>query len=101
MEPDTYEVYAVRYAHHPRRASENFLGGDPHDGPMPIDFFVWAIVSENAGEKRTFVVDTGFNAEMARKRKRELLRTTAVRIHHPDLGGSTARKPQAGNKCDL
>ncbi|MBZ5673875.1 MAG: N-acyl homoserine lactonase family protein [Acidobacteriia bacterium] len=71
--PDTYEVYAIRYAHHPRRASENFLGGDPHDGPMPIDFFVWAIVGEN----RTFVVDTGFNAEMARKRKRELFRTPA------------------------
>ena len=71
--PDTYEIYAIRYAHHPRRASENFLGGDPHDGPMPIDFFVWAIIGEN----RTFVVDTGFNAEMARKRKRELLRTPA------------------------
>jgi len=69
--PDTYEIYAIRYAHHARRASENFLGGDPHDGPMPIDYFVWAIV----GEHRTFVVDTGFNAEMARKRKRELLRT--------------------------
>src|SRR5476649_1706828 len=27
----SYEVYAVRYASHARRASENFLGGDPHD----------------------------------------------------------------------
>ena len=66
--PDTYEIYAIKYAHHARRASENFLGGDPHDGPMPIDFFVWAIVGENAGEKQTFVVDTGFNPAMARKR---------------------------------
>ncbi len=73
MAADTYEIYAIRYAHHARRASENFLGGDPHDGPMPIDYFVWAIVGEN----RTFVVDTGFNAEMARKRKRELLRMPA------------------------
>jgi glyoxylase-like metal-dependent hydrolase (beta-lactamase superfamily II) len=71
--PDSYEIYAIRYAHHPRRASENFLGGDPHDGPMPMDYFVWALV----GEKQTFVVDTGFNAEMARKRQRELLRTPA------------------------
>jgi glyoxylase-like metal-dependent hydrolase (beta-lactamase superfamily II) len=69
LEP--YEVYAVRYAHHDRKASENFLGGDPHDGPMPIDYFVWAIVGRNA----TFVLDTGFGAEMAQKRQRQLLRS--------------------------
>lgn len=68
---DSYEIYAIRYAHHDRRASENFLGGDPHDGPMPLDYFVWAIV----GETRSFVVDTGFDAEMARKRRRDLLRS--------------------------
>ena len=50
MTTDSYEVYAVRYAHHDRRASENFLGGDPHDGPMPLDYFVWAII----GVTRTF-----------------------------------------------
>jgi glyoxylase-like metal-dependent hydrolase (beta-lactamase superfamily II) len=71
--PDTYEIYAIKYAHHPRKASENFLGGDPHDGPMPIDFYVWAIV----GERRTFVVDTGFDRAMAVKRQRELHRTPA------------------------
>src|ERR1051326_4609294 len=64
-----YELYAIRYAHHERRASENFLGGDPHDGPMPMDYFVWAI----AGEKQTFVVDTGFDARMAAKRGRKIL----------------------------
>jgi hypothetical protein len=36
LSSDIYEVYAVRYAHHDRRASENFLGGDPHDGPMVL-----------------------------------------------------------------
>jgi glyoxylase-like metal-dependent hydrolase (beta-lactamase superfamily II) len=71
--PDTYEVYAVKYASHDRKRSENFLGGDIHDGPMPIDFFVWAVV----GEKHTFVVDTGFDHSMARKRQRRLLRTPA------------------------
>jgi glyoxylase-like metal-dependent hydrolase (beta-lactamase superfamily II) len=74
MTADAYEVYAVRYAHHDRRASENFLGGDPHadshDGPMPLDYFVWAIVGEN----RTLVFDTGFDEAMARKRGREFLR---------------------------
>jgi len=70
MSSDTYRVYAVRYAHHHRRSSENFLGGDPHDVPMPLDYFVWAIV----GEDRTVILDTGFDADMARKRGREFLR---------------------------
>jgi len=70
MTADTYEIYAVRYAHHERRASENFLGGDAHDGPMPLDYFVWAIKS--AG--RTLVLDTGFDKAMAEKRGREFLR---------------------------
>ena len=70
---DAYEVYAVRYAHHPRRASDNFLGGDPHDGPMPIDYFVWAIT----GGGRTYIVDTGFGKDMAAKRQRQLIRSPA------------------------
>ncbi len=69
MSSDTYQIYAIRYAHHERRANENFYGGDPHDGPMPLDYFVWAIV----GDERTIVFDTGFDAEMAKKRKREFL----------------------------
>jgi glyoxylase-like metal-dependent hydrolase (beta-lactamase superfamily II) len=67
----TYEIHAIRYARHDRRASENFLGGDPHDAPMPIDYFVWTVT----GGGRTFVVDTGFGAEQARLRGRELLRS--------------------------
>ena len=46
MSEPRYEVYAVKYAHHERRASENFLGGDPHDGPMPLDYFVWLVRGE-------------------------------------------------------
>jgi hypothetical protein len=43
MASDTYQIYAVKYAHHDRRAHENFLQGDPHDtAPMPLDYFVWA-----------------------------------------------------------
>lgn len=67
---DTYELFAIRYGHHERLASENFIGGDPHDGPMPLDYYVWAIV----GETRTFVFDTGFDAKVAARRKRHLLR---------------------------
>ncbi|HLS85447.1 MAG TPA: N-acyl homoserine lactonase family protein [Burkholderiales bacterium] len=66
----TYEVYAIKYAHHPRRASENFVGGDPHDGPMPLDYFVWLI----RGPGREVVVDTGFSAAVAARRGRQHLR---------------------------
>lgn len=66
-----YEVYAVKYARHERRAGANFLGGDPHDAPMPIDYFVWAII----GGGKTYVLDTGFDAEQGRKRKREHIRS--------------------------
>ncbi len=65
-----YEVYAVKYAHHERRSPENFLGGDPHDAPMPLDYFVWLI----RGAGREIVVDTGFSAAMAAKRKRTHIR---------------------------
>jgi glyoxylase-like metal-dependent hydrolase (beta-lactamase superfamily II) len=67
LEP--YEVYAIRYAHHERRASDNFIGGDPHDGPMPLDYFVWAI----KGRAGTYVLDTGFDPGMAERRGREFL----------------------------
>lgn len=67
---DEYELFAIRYAHHHRNAAANFIGGDPHDGPMPLDYFVWAIV----GATRTFVLDTGFDAAVAAERRRDLLR---------------------------
>jgi len=67
---ETYELHAIRYGHHDRNAAANFVGGDPHDGPMPLDYFVWAIVSS----KRTIIFDTGFDARVAEIRKRQLLR---------------------------
>jgi len=68
--PEHYEIYALRYASMPRRRSENFLGGDPHDGPMPMDYFVWLLRSD----RRRILVDTGFNAQAAEIRGRTLLR---------------------------
>ena len=70
MSETRYEVYAIKYAQHARRAAENFIGGDPHDGPMPLDYFVWLV----RGDGREIVVDTGFSAAMAAKRQREHLR---------------------------
>jgi glyoxylase-like metal-dependent hydrolase (beta-lactamase superfamily II) len=65
-----YEVYAIKYGRHERNASANFLGGDPHDGPMPLDYFVWLV----RGEGREIVVDTGFNVATAARRQRRITR---------------------------
>lgn len=71
MSTPVYEVFAVRYATREIRRKDNFLGGDPHDAPMPMDYFVWVI--RNA--QRTFVVDVGFSAVVGAQRKRTYLRT--------------------------
>lgn len=73
MQTDTeaYEVYAIRYATRAARRRDNFIGGDPHDADMPLDYYVWLV--RNA--QRTVVVDMGFTAEIAQKRKRDYLRT--------------------------
>src|SRR3954453_17272301 len=65
-----YELFAIRYATREAQRSAHFIGGDPHDGPMPMDYFVW--VARGGG--RTFVIDTGFNAEVSERRKRTFLR---------------------------
>ena len=70
MTGTAYEIYAIKYAEHERRARENFIGGDIHDGPMAMDYFVWVV--RNAD--RTIIVDTGFDQAMAEKRKRRITR---------------------------
>ncbi len=69
MSDDIHEIYAIKYGRHERKKAENYIGGDPHDGQEPIDYFVWAI----KGPSGSFVVDTGFDAAMAKKRGREFL----------------------------
>jgi glyoxylase-like metal-dependent hydrolase (beta-lactamase superfamily II) len=68
-----YEVHAVKYAMRDARRTSHFLGGDPHDAPMPMDYFVWLIRSD----ERTYVVDVGFTAPVAAQRKRTMLRSPA------------------------
>jgi glyoxylase-like metal-dependent hydrolase (beta-lactamase superfamily II) len=82
----TYEVFAVKYAERDARRPEHFLGGDPHDVPMSMDYFVWAIVGRN----RTVVVDTGFNSDDATRRNRRLLRTAAEGLATIGVDASTA-----------
>jgi glyoxylase-like metal-dependent hydrolase (beta-lactamase superfamily II) len=67
---DIYKLYAIRYAERAARRRDHFIGGDPHDGPMPMDYFIWVAV----GPTRTVVIDTGFNAAVAAKRGRTHLR---------------------------
>jgi len=83
-ETRTYEVYAIKYAHHERRAGDNFIGGDPHDGPMPLDYFIWLVRS---GE-RALLVDTGFSAATATRRSRDHLRcpTDGLRLLGVEAG---------------
>ncbi len=68
-----YELYAIRYAERDARRADHFIGGDPHDGPMPMDYFVWAAI----GRERSFVIDLGFTAEVAAARGRRHLRCPA------------------------
>ncbi|MFM9847746.1 MAG: N-acyl homoserine lactonase family protein [Hyphomicrobiaceae bacterium] len=65
-----YEIYAIRYATRDAQRRDHFVGGDPHDGPMPMDYFIWVAI----GPSGAYVLDTGFTAEMAKERKRTHLR---------------------------
>lgn len=84
MEP--FAVYAIRYATVDREPSENFIGGDPHEGSMPMDYFVWVAISAS----KTWVVDTGFNAAAARKRKRTFLRCPTEGLTMLGVGAADA-----------
>lgn len=67
---DTYEVYAIQYAYRAeRKRYETFITNAwtdaLHDSPQPISYYVWAIVNR----ERTIVVDTGFDAREAQRRR--------------------------------
>jgi glyoxylase-like metal-dependent hydrolase (beta-lactamase superfamily II) len=68
-----YEVYAIKYARRESTRNQNLLFADLHDGPMPIDYYVWAIVND----ERAIVVDIGFDAAEAQARGRQYLRCPA------------------------
>jgi glyoxylase-like metal-dependent hydrolase (beta-lactamase superfamily II) len=87
IETSDYSVYAVKYATREARSGEHFYGGDPHDAPMPMDYYVWAVVSP----ERTIVVDAGFTAEVAARRGRKYLRCPTEGLEA--LGIDCARVP--------
>jgi glyoxylase-like metal-dependent hydrolase (beta-lactamase superfamily II) len=82
-----FQVYAIKYATREARSGEHFYGGDPHDAPMSMDYYVWAVVSP----ERTIVVDAGFTAEVAARRGRKYLRCPTEGLEA--LGIDCARVP--------
>jgi glyoxylase-like metal-dependent hydrolase (beta-lactamase superfamily II) len=84
---DTHEIYAVRYAHHDRKAAENYIGGDPHDILQPLAYFVWVI----RGPHGTFVLDTGFDEAMAARRGRLMIKPVAEGLRALDVNPDDVR----------
>jgi len=73
MLPD-YEVLAIRFGSSSARpGSQNFIMPDGHDGPMQMDFYIWAI---RHGD-RTIVVDTGFSPGASSRRNRQFVHPPA------------------------
>ena len=83
----TFELYAIRYATRDARRGEHFIGGDPHDGPMPMDYFLWVAV----GADQTYVIDTGFTEEVAVRRQRTFLRCPVDALRLLDVQPETVR----------
>ncbi len=88
MDLPVYEVFAIKYAQRDGRRPDHFIGGDPHDAPMPMDYFVWLV----RGRERLVLVDTGFDAAMAAKRGRTLLRTPGAGLGLLGVGTGDVRE---------
>jgi hypothetical protein len=50
---EPYEVYAIKYATLARTGAENFIGGDPHDTSMRLDYYVWLRAVQRAPSSST------------------------------------------------
>lgn len=70
MPTPEYEVYAIKYGERMGKRGAIFMGGDPHDAPLAMDYFIW--VMRNA--ERTVVLDIGFNQTEGERRGRTFLR---------------------------
>ena len=66
----SYEIYAIKYGERIGTRGGVFVYGDPHDAPMPMDYFVWAIRNDD----RVIVVDVGFGRDEGERRGRSFLR---------------------------
>ena len=87
MTTPCYEIYAIRYAERAGHRNAHFVGGDPHDAPMAMDYFVWLIRNSD----RTVVVDTGFSAATAARRGRDFLRSAREGLELLGVRGAQVR----------
>ena len=72
--PGIWDVYAIKYAERNERTrADSFLDDDHPAAPHGMDYFVWLL---DDGEQRV-LVDTGYDAEEARRRGRPILRDPA------------------------
>jgi glyoxylase-like metal-dependent hydrolase (beta-lactamase superfamily II) len=82
-----YSVFALRYgSNQRRRRAENVIfrpSGDDHDGPMPMDFFVWAIAGP-----ATVLVDTGSGQRTMTARGHDYLRSPASALAAVGVGAA-------------
>ncbi|MFC5749274.1 N-acyl homoserine lactonase family protein [Actinomadura rugatobispora] len=65
-----HEVYAIKFGQHPGGKHGDYFYGsaaEPMDRPVQLDYFVWLIRSPG----HDIVVDAGFTAETAARRRRE------------------------------
>jgi glyoxylase-like metal-dependent hydrolase (beta-lactamase superfamily II) len=75
MSSTSNEVYVLKYGEYVGTRGGYFHGtaGDPHEAPVPIDYFVWLL----RGPDGDVVVDVGFRMESGTKRGRTHLREPA------------------------
>src|SRR4029079_8622026 len=83
----TYEIYPIRYARRDARRADHFIGGDPHDGPMPMDYFVWVAKRP----ERSLVIVRRFTQETAENRKRTFLRDPIEALKLVGLDGAAVK----------
>jgi len=70
MDAEAYEIFAIKYGERVGTRGGMFVYGDPHDEPMAMDYFVWAV----RNSERTIVIDVGFGREEGESRGRTFLR---------------------------
>lgn len=70
MSLPSYEVFAIKYGDRVGTRGTIFVHGDPHDAPLAMDYFVWAIRNGD----RTVVVDVGYGQAEGERRGRSFLR---------------------------
>ena len=66
--PPDFEVYAIKYGERTGTRGAIFIGGDPHDAPLSMDYFVWVVKSP----EHTFVIVIGYAREEGERRGRRL-----------------------------